>query len=68
MYSTAMLILANGHISELMADANRERLVGRLRSAERETSSSSWITRLHLSAAVRSLVRFVRPAPRATPC
>jgi hypothetical protein len=68
MHSTAMLILANGHIGELMAEADRDRLSRRTRTVDRPTTSSSWATRLAPAAAVRSLVRLVRPVPRATPC
>lgn len=50
MYSTAALILADGHIRDLVADAHRERLADLARQASKPRSAGrSWTERLRLT-------------------
>jgi hypothetical protein len=64
MYSTAALMLANGHIGDLMADANRERRAELVRSAMPRSTGHGWAAAP--STIARCILRIMRAAPRAT--
>jgi hypothetical protein len=54
MYSTAALILADAHIRDLVADANRERLADLARQVSKpQPARRSWADRLGLDACRR---------------
>lgn len=64
MYSTAALMLANIHIAELYAPANRERLAGQIRSSGMTQAGRSPVAWLRVGT--DRIGRIVRALPRVT--
>jgi len=64
MFSIAALMLANSHLEDLYAEANRERRADHVREALKPGTHRSPVERLRVSA--HRLGRIVRALPKAT--
>jgi hypothetical protein len=64
MFDTALL-LAHGHIADLLAEANRERQISLIRSAAAH-SGRTRTDQTDASSFARRLLRVLRARPRAT--